>query len=219
VISCQRLEYFCKRFYTFTRNSKTEALASRLSSKILLQLIVPGCVTGWRDFQIVAPPASGFNLVLASLRRLQCYLVVGRQSHTHQRIHLNFGPQSYSDRAVSLLVLALAPLHGQVSFFSPPSYLGTGTPFTADFNGDGKLDLLSADGTMQLGKGDGTFTTGTLVTNGVLAIGDFNGDGKQDVLQQGNGALLVLLGNGDGTFQAPIGTDQCDADGSRCGRR
>jgi hypothetical protein len=35
---------------------------------------------------------------------------------------------------------------------------------------------------------------------------DFNGDGKPGVLEQGRGTLLVLLGNGDGTFQAPIST-------------
>jgi hypothetical protein len=80
--------------------------------------------------------------------------------------------------------------------------------YVADFNGDGKLDLLSSDGTMNLGHGDGTFTAGTPVSvpNGVsfLAVADFNGDGKPDVLEQGTGTLLVLLGNGDGTFQSPI---------------
>lgn len=35
-----------------------------------------------------------------------------------------------------------------------------------------------------------------------LAIGDFNGDGKLDIVIV-NGEVTVLLGNGDGTFQAP----------------
>ena len=107
---------------------------------------------------------------------------------------------------LSLLSLVFSlSAQGQVSFLEPPSYAGSGSNvYVADFNGDGKLDLLSSDGTMNLGHGDGTFTAGTPVSvpNGVsfLAVADFNGDGKPDVLEQGTGTLLVLLGNGDGTF-------------------
>ena len=97
-------------------------------------------------------------------------------------------------------------LYGQVSFYQPPYYAGSGNLFTADFNGDGKPDLLSSDGRIQLGNGDGTFSNATFVVGTPLAVADFNGDGKADVLEQGNGTLLVLLGNGDGTFQAPIST-------------
>ena len=104
-------------------------------------------------------------------------------------------------------VLVSSALSAQVSFFQPPSYSGSGTLFTADFNGDGMLDLLSTDGTLELGNGNGTFTAGAPVTGQPAAVGDFNGDGKPDVLELGsNGTLLVLIGNGDGTFQAPIST-------------
>jgi len=109
---------------------------------------------------------------------------------------------------ISISFLALrASTQAQVSFFQPPTYAGTGAnTFVADFNGDGKLDILTANGTMNLGNGDGTFKPGAAVSGGALAVADFNGDGKLDILQQGTGTLLVLLGNGDGTFQAPIST-------------
>jgi hypothetical protein len=69
-----------------------------------------------------------------------------------------------------------------------------------------------------LGNGDGTFQSPTFVslpsTPTAAAVGDFNGDGKLDVavsLFGGNGqtggnlqSLAILIGNGDGTFQAPV---------------
>ncbi len=74
--------------------------------------------------------------------------------------------------------------------------------FSADFNGDSKPDVLSSDGTLQLGNGDGNFTVGTEVPGTPLAVADFDGDGNPDVLEAGTGTLLVLLGNGNGTFKA-----------------
>jgi hypothetical protein len=41
-------------------------------------------------------------------------------------------------------------LNGQVSFFQPPTYAGGGSNlFFADFNGDGKPDILGSDGTLK----------------------------------------------------------------------
>ena len=91
-----------------------------------------------------------------------------------------------------------------------------------DFNGDGELDLAVANGyggvNVLMGNGDGTFRapvnyqvgTHNFTTSISITVGDFNGDGKLDLavadfygIYGGNGNLAVLLGNGDGTFQAP----------------
>lgn len=94
-------------------------------------------------------------------------------------------------------------------FFVPPTYPGAGQTLTADFNGDGKPDLVSSDGTVLLGNGDGTFKTGTsigLCPCTLIASADFNGDGKPDLVVafSTSNTFSVLLGKGDGTFQAPI---------------
>jgi hypothetical protein len=88
-----------------------------------------------------------------------------------------------------------------------------------DFNGDGIPDLVTANNagntvSVLLGKGDGTFQTQTTYATGIwpasVAVGDFNGDGILDLAVAnffGNTAyygntVSVLLGKGDGTFQA-----------------
>src|SRR5271156_5095494 len=108
---------------------------------------------------------------------------------------------------LTLLGAVAAPLaEGQISFFQTPTYTGTAAVI-GDFNQDGKLDIINSSGTVLLGKGDGTFTTGQTLSNAPSFVADFNGDGKPDVLAfTASNHLLVYLGNGDGTFQPPQDT-------------
>lgn len=80
---------------------------------------------------------------------------------------------------------------------------------TADFNGDGNLDLVANGHYILLGKGDGTFTIGTPTALGSsygAQVADFNGDGHADIVVfTGDSDFMMLLGNGDGTFtQGPV---------------
>src|ERR1700676_2217987 len=109
---------------------------------------------------------------------------------------------SLTARALVVALLFLTSSHaslaqGQNIFFATPTYPGLGLIATADFNGDGKPDLVSTDGTVMLGKGDGTFTVGTKlgVSGNSIATGDFNGDCKADVLVTSSTSLTVFLGN------------------------
>jgi uncharacterized repeat protein (TIGR01451 family) len=125
--------------------------------------------------------------------------------------------------AVPILVAALgnSPNLMAVDFAAAKSYaVGTSPAAIAvgDFNGDGKVDIAvantgSSDVSILLGNSDGTFQPAVNFSAGnnpsAIAVGDFNGDGKLDlaVLQPGAngvaGSVGILLGNGDGSFQAP----------------
>lgn len=120
--------------------------------------------------------------------------------------------------------------------FQPAVIYGSGGMFPtsvaiADVNGDGSLDILvtnacsdpNCDGTVAVlpGNGNGTFQQAVAYPSGgntaaSVAIADVNHDGKPDLLvanycagscSQTKGAVAVLLGNGDGTFQTAISYD------------
>src|SRR5215469_7587993 len=82
----------------------------------------------------------------------------------------------------------------------------------ADFDGDNNLDIAVALHSNRYsilgGAGDGTFLTPTTrflpSTNpSAIAAGDLDGDGIPD-LAIVTGSVLVLIGNGDTTFQTPV---------------
>jgi Bacterial Ig-like domain (group 3)/FG-GAP-like repeat/FG-GAP repeat len=104
----------------------------------------------------------------------------------------------------------------------------------ADMNGDGKLDLVVGNWCLNssvclyqqqgavsvlLGNGDGTFQPATTYPTGggspgSLAVADVNGDGHPDVVVSGGSNAdnaYLLLGNGDGSLQTPVGYSAMDS--------
>src|SRR5262249_1319872 len=108
----------------------------------------------------------------------------------------------------------------------PPGSNGRLLTQAIDVNNDGNLDFVSSLETspnssasaqevdVQLGTKNGSFHR-PIVTQAfqgvfVVGTGDFNGDGNIDLIVEGSSILQedphilsIMLGNGDGTFQAP----------------
>jgi hypothetical protein len=129
---------------------------------------------------------------------------------------------NYDSNDVSVLLgngdgTFLAPLNLSVGPGSTPNCVVVG-----DFNGDGRADLAVATFgggnatsiAVLLGNGNGTFLAPQTVNTGRgplwVAVGDLNGDGLQDLAVANFNAdaasVSVVLGNGNGTFQAARNT-------------
>lgn len=104
-------------------------------------------------------------------------------------------------------------------------------PLVADFNGDGRMDIIQADDYFSLAylqnDGDGSFraslsyplpqSNGLYTFSQSVAAGDFNGDGLADVVAGQDGdsnapGVSVYLANRDGTLQVGVNYGSGDLD-------
>ena len=114
---------------------------------------------------------------------------------------------------------AATPSCGSLTAFSPAPTIGSGSngTATANFNGDGRLDLAVANTTANtvsvlLSAGNGSYSATTFAAGSRpygIAAGDFNGDGRIDLAVTNDtvpGAVRIFLGNGLGAFVAAAGS-------------
>jgi len=136
----------------------------------------------------------------------------------------------------SVVIYVLAAQNTQLALVTTTAVDATASGLAAgDLNGDGKVDLMVAESTLDgvkvlLGNGDGTFVAagplfGTLGEPLSLSLSDLNGDGYPDlaVTLGDEGGLAILLNDGAGNFKAatqpfaiastPVGLTASDLNG------
>src|SRR6266540_1910189 len=126
---------------------------------------------------------------------------------------LGFGLLASIALALALVTTAVGAAGHAPSFAAPETYRTGKFPLLqiADLNGDGKPDVVTANGgrntntvSVFLNAGDGSFPSRHDFATGrdprSLAVADLNGDGKPDFASPYVGAVSVLLNRGGGSF-------------------
>lgn len=132
--------------------------------------------------------------------------------------NLDIAVTNYGDSNVGVLLGTgegkfAASLDSDAALY-PPTWIAT-----ADFNRDGKMDVVVGTGneiSVLLGRGNGLFRPALTYSAGyqprTVVTGDFNGDGNPDVAALSPcsspgcsppGTIALFMGNGDGTLQPP----------------
>jgi len=165
------------------------------SSGTLTPEPLPGRFLGWKAAKLLGDGyAASFRRSLARLAP-PLRAAVTRQPHA----------------VANVTASSVAPAGFNFRPTLPAGFIPTAV-ITGDFNGDGKLDWVVANGGdntiwIYLGRGDGTAQLPSIVhlrgyAPVALAAADMNGDGKLDLIvaEADSPAVAVLFGNGDGTF-------------------
>jgi hypothetical protein len=133
--------------------------------------------------------------------------------------YIGNGSSAASVSAAKIETIVSLPQNGFAAGVTYPTGVGPWGVATADFNNDGKADVVVANYTsvsppsvsVFLGTGTGTLGTATNYTVAAnpiaVAVGDFNGDGYTDIAVASyspSGVISILLGNGSGGFAAAV---------------